>query len=350
MEAFTYARAPARIIFGAGRLQELADELRALGLCRALILSTPQKRDMAEALAAQIGSLSAGIFSDAAMHTPVEVTTKALTAYNAVNADCVIAFGGGSTTGLGKAIAYRNGAPQIVVAITYAGSEVTPVLGQTENGIKTTVRGPEILPEVVIYDPELTVNLPVQISIVSGLNAMAHALEGFYAQDRNPVSTLLAGEGLRALTSALPKIIAEPSNLDARTEALFGAWLCGDVLGSVGMSIHHKLCHTLGGSFNLPHAQTHAILLPHTIAYVAEFAQDLLQPATTIFGERLGAGIYDFAASLGAPQALRDMGLEEADLDRAAALAVASPYWCPRPLERNAIRELLQNAWEGRRP
>ncbi len=350
MEAFTYACSPTRIIFGAGRLRELADELHAMKLSRALILSTPQKRNLAERLAAQIGSLTAGIFSEAAMHTPVEVTERAMAAYDVTNADCVIAIGGGSTTGLGKAIAYRNGAPQIVVATTYAGSEVTPVLGQTESGIKTTVRGPEILPEVVIYDPELTVSLPVPVSIVSGLNAMAHALEGFYAEDRNPVSSLLAGEGLRALTAALPKIVVEPSNLGARAEALFGGWLCGNVLGSVGMSIHHKLCHTLGGSFNLPHAKTHAILLPHTIAYVAEFAQDLLRPATAIFGERLGAGIFDFAASLGAPQALRDIGFEETDLDRAAALAVASPYWCPRPLERNAIRELLQNAWEGRRP
>jgi maleylacetate reductase len=153
-----------------------------------------------------------------------------------------------------------------VIATTYAGSEVTPILGETEGGLKTTKRDPRILPEAVIYDPDLTLGLPVGMSVCSGLNAMAHAVEALYAQDRNPISSWQAIEGIRALKDALPRIVAKPDDADARSRALYGSWLCGTVLGTVGMALHHKLCHTLGGSFDLPHAETHAILLPHSAA------------------------------------------------------------------------------------
>ena len=175
--SFTYAPSPARIVFGPGTLSRVGDEVTGLGGKRALVLSTPHQKADAEALAAALGSRAAGVFAEAAMHTPVEVTEKAMAAYAATGADCVVAFGGGSTIGLGKAIAYRNGAPQVVVATTYAGSEVTPILGQTEDGVKTTVRGASILPEVVIYDPDLTLGLPVAMSVTSGFNAIAHAVE-----------------------------------------------------------------------------------------------------------------------------------------------------------------------------
>lgn len=348
--AFTYEVNPGRILFGPGKAQAVAEEIEGLGAKRALILATSFQRADAQRLAERIGPLAAGVFSEAAMHTPVEVTLKALDAYRASEADCVVALGGGSTIGLGKAIAWRNGAPQIVVATTYAGSEVTPILGQTENGIKTTIRDAKILPEVVIYDPTLTVGLPVPMSITSGLNAMAHAVEAVYAQDRNPVSTLMAVEGVRALHDALPAILVRPDDLDARTQALYGSWLCGSVLGTVGMSLHHKLCHTLGGSFDLPHAQTHAIMLPHSVAYNAPAAARELQPLAAFFGESIGGGLHEFARSLGAPLALKELGLQEAQLDLAADLAVKNPYWNPRPVERDALRALLQRAWKGARP
>lgn len=347
---FAYDVNPARIVFGRGTRSRVAEEIRRLGCGRALILSTPFQKPDAEALAEELGGLSAGVFAGAAMHTPVDVTEAALAAYGKAGADCVVALGGGSTIGLGKAIAYRNGAPQVVVATTYAGSEVTPILGQTENGVKTTVRDASILPEVVIYDPDLTLGLPVAMSIASGLNAMAHAVEALYARDRNPISSMMAVEGIRALKEALPRIKEDPRDADARGDALYGSWLCGTVLGAVGMALHHKLCHTLGGSFDLPHAETHAILLPHSAAYNAEAAADALRPVADLFGGSVGGGLYDFAASLGAPLALKDLGLKEADLDRAADLAVKSPYWNPRPVEREAIRALLQRAWEGTQP
>jgi maleylacetate reductase len=348
--SFQYNIGPARIIFGPGSLGQLADAITGQGCKRALILSTPHQSAEAEGIAAVLGPLSAGLFTDATMHTPVDVTERAMATYRAAGADCVVSLGGGSTIGLGKAIAYRNDAPQIVVATTYAGSEVTPILGQTENGEKTTVRAASILPEVVIYDPELTVGLPVAMSVSSGLNAMAHAVEGLYARDRNPISSMMAMEGLRALKQALPRILNEQQDLGARGDALYGAWLCGTVLGTVGMALHHKLCHTLGGSFDLPHSETHAIVLPHSAAYNAHAAAEELKSAADLFGGSLGAGLYDFAASINAPTALRDLGMKEADLDRAADLATRNPYWNPRPIERQAIRALLQNAWEGARP
>ncbi|MFP3795538.1 maleylacetate reductase [Paraburkholderia tropica] len=348
--SFTYDMHPGRILFGPGTLDAVADEIARLGAKRALILSTPSQCADAQKLAAQIGPLAAGVFSEAAMHTPVAVTRDALAAFDAARADCLVSLGGGSTIGLGKAIAWRNDAPQIVVATTYAGSEVTPILGQTEDGIKTTVRDPKILPEVVIYDPALTLGLPVAMSVTSGLNAIAHAVEGVYARDRNPVTSLMAVEGVRALRDALPAIVSRPDDLAARSRALYGSWLCGSVLGAVGMSLHHKLCHTLGGSFDLPHAETHAIVLAHSAAYNANAAAQELQPLAQLFGGSIGGGLYDFARALGAPLALRDLGLTSAQLDAAADLAVRNPYWNPRPVERDAVRALLQRAWEGTRP
>ncbi|MCB1395296.1 MAG: maleylacetate reductase [Rhodobacter sp.] len=346
-DGFTLDVNPARIVFGAGSLARVGDEVAAVGGQRALVLATPFQRADAEALAARLGPRAAGVFAEAAMHTPVEVTARAMAEFTRLGADCVVALGGGSTIGLGKAIAYRNGCPQIVVATTYAGSEVTPILGQTENGLKTTVRGPRILPEVVIYDPDLTLSLPVGMSVTSGLNAIAHAVEGLYARDRNPVTSLMALEGIRALRDALPGIVRDPADRRARAGALYGSWLCGTVLGTVGMALHHKLCHTLGGSFDLPHAETHAILIPHTAAYNA--CPDL-DGAAALFGGALGPGLWDFARDLGAPLALADLGLKETDLDRAADLAVQNPYWNPRPVERAAIRELLDRAFRGERP
>lgn len=350
MMPFDFDINPGRIVFGPGSVSRVGQELAQLGVSRALVLSTPFQEADAQALAGRLGTQAAGVFAAAAMHTPVEVTDRAMAVFKEIGADGIVAFGGGSTIGLGKAIAYRNDTPQLVVATTYAGSEVTPVLGQTENGIKTTVRHASILPEVVIYDPELTLALPVAMSVSSGLNAMAHAVEAVYAQNRNPVSSLMAVEGVRALRDALRVIVNEPANLEARGKALYGSWLCGTVLGTVGMALHHKLCHTLGGSFDLPHAETHAIMLPHSIAYNAQAAAAELQPLADLFGGNIGTGLHAFARSIGAPMALKDVGMPEAGLDRAADLAVKNPYWNPQPVEREAIRALLQRAWEGAVP
>ncbi|OWV65484.1 maleylacetate reductase [Rhizobium sp. R339] len=347
---FTYSGNSAHIVFGEGKSAGAGEWVEKLGCRSALVLSTPQQKADAEALAARLGSLAAGVFTGAVMHTPVDVTEKAVEVVRQTKADCVVSLGGGSTTGLGKAIAYRTDLPQIVIPTTYAGSEVTPILGQTEGGRKTTVRHASILPEVVIYDPELTLGLPVAMSVTSAMNAMAHAVEALYARDRNPISTLMAAEGLRAFKTSLPDIIAAPRAPGARADALYGAWLCGTVLGTVGMALHHKICHTLGGTFDTPHADTHAIMLPHTAAYNAAAVQELLAPVADIFGGSVGGGLWDFARRIGSPLALKDLGLSESDLDRAAEIATENPYLNPRPIDRQSIRALLQDAWEGKRP
>lgn len=348
---FEAQSAAVRVRFGAGLRHQIEEEIDRLGRSRALVLSTPPQADSAMDMASKLHGKAAGVFTKAAMHTPVDVTAEAIAHAKSIDADCLVALGGGSTTGLGKAIAFQTDLPQIVIPTTYAGSEATAILGQTDNGVKTTITDPKIQPDVILYDAELVATLPVPMTVTSALNAMAHAAEALYAVNRNPVSTMLAIEGLSAFQSALPTVIDNPADLDARGETLYGAWLCGTVLGQVGMALHHKLCHTLGGSFDLPHAQTHAVVLPHAIAYNARAVADQLQPICEIFGgTNAGQSLHNFAAKVGAPSALKDLGLKENDLDRAAQLATSKPYPNPRPVERDAIRTLLQAAWAGDPP
>jgi maleylacetate reductase len=350
IEPFVFPGLRSRVIFGHGTVAQTGAEIERLGRKRALVLSTPNQKADAEALAGRLDALSGGVFAEAAMHTPVQVTEKALSAYEASAADCVVSLGGGSTTGLGKAIATRTGADQVVIPTTYAGSEMTDILGETAGGQKTTRRDPSILPETVIYDVDLTRSLPPSLTVTSGLNAMAHAAEALYAPDRNPIVSLMAADAIRALCLALPAIARNPDDRDARASALYGAWLCGAALGGTSMALHHKLCHVLGGSFDTPHAETHAILLPHTIGFNSAKAADLLAPISQVLGGTPGVALFDFAASLEAPTKLKDFGLGEAELERAADIAVKNPYWNPRPFDRASLLALLRDAWEGRRP
>ncbi len=350
-DRFVYTAHSSRVVFGAGSLSVLADEVGALGCSRAFVLTTPQQESTGADIVSRLGPLAAGLFSGAAMHTPLAVTERALAAFEAAGADCTVAIGGGSTTGLGKALALRTNLPQIVVPTTYAGSEMTPILGETAEGRKTTQRGPRILPETVIYDVDLTLGLPVGISVTSGINAIAHAVEALYAQDRNPITSLIAVEGVSALARALPVIVETPLDPSARRDALYGAWLCGVCLGAAGMALHHKLCHVLGGAFDLPHAETHTIILPHALAYNAPAAPEAAAKIAAALGAEDGAqGLYDLIGRLGGPRALRDIGMPEDGIERAAALAVESPYWNPRPIEREPIHALLERAYRGARP
>jgi alcohol dehydrogenase class IV len=264
-----------------------------------------------------------------------------------------VAIGGGSTTGLGKAIALDSGLPILAIPTTYAGSEMTPIYGITEAGLKKTGKDMRVLPRSVLYDPLLTLSLPVGLSVTSGINAIAHAAEGLYSVEGNPVIDLMAEEGIAAIGRALPNIVANPQDVDARSDALYGAWLCGIVLGSVGMALHHKLCHTLGGSFNLPHAETHTVVLPHALAYNAAATPQAMQRIARALGREDGnaaQAVFDLAQANGAPVALRDIGMKAEDLDRACEIALQNQYPNPRPLEAGAIRQLLQDAFEGRRP
>ncbi|WP_407522814.1 maleylacetate reductase [Methylobacterium oryzisoli] len=351
MEAFRFPGLPTRVVFGRGTLAEVPREMEALGRGRAVVLATPHQREEAEALAARLGARAVGVIAEAVMHTPVAVTEAAMARVAGLDADCVVAVGGGSTTGLAKAIALRTDLDQIIVPTTYAGSEMTPILGETRDAVKTTQRSDRIRPETVIYDVDLTLGLPPGLSATSGLNAIAHAVEALYAQDRNPIVSLMAEEAIRALAGALPRILDNPGDRAARSDALYGAWLAGACLGTVGMALHHKLCHVLGGAFDLPHAETHAAVLPHAAAYNAPAAPEAMaRVARALAASEAAQGLFDLAAGLGAPTALSAIGMPRDGLDRAAEMAVAQPYWNPRPPEREAIRRLLDDAFHGRRP
>ena len=348
---FVYNANPSRVIFGAGSRAKIAEELDRLGIGRAIVISTPDQSALAAQVAREIGGRAGIMYPGAVQHTPVEVTESALLAVGSVRADGCLAIGGGSTTGLSKAIAYRTDLPQLVVPTTFAGSEMTPILGQTEAGRKTTLSSPKVLPETVIYDPELTVTMPSFIAGPSGMNAIAHAVEALYAKDRNPIVSMMAEASIRALGKALPVLMDEPANAGAHAEALYGAWLAGVCLGSVGMAIHHKICHTLGGTFNLNHADIHALMIPYTSAYNREAAPEAMARIAAALGTEDGpTGIYRLTQRAATWRSLAEMGLTQAALDKAADIAMQNPYYNPRPVTREGVREMLQAAFEGRAP
>ena len=351
MDRFVYTASPSRIVFGADSIDQLPAEIERLGATRALVLCTPNQRGQAQAIADRLPGRIAGIFDEAAMHVPIETARKARALASELKADCALAVGGGSTIGLGKAIALESGLPIIAVPTTYAGSEATPIYGITEAGLKKTGRDARVLPRVVIYDPRLTLSLPLELSVTSAINAMAHAAEGLYAHDGNPVISLMAEEGIRACAASLQPLRENPRDLPARSQALYGAWLCGTVLGAVSMGLHHKLCHTLGGTFDLPHAQVHTVVLPHALAYNAGAAPQAMARIARALGVADAAmGFFELARAHGAAVSLKAIGMPADGLEQAARLAVSNQYPNPRPLEETALRALLDRAWEGASP
>lgn len=354
MTPFTYDALPGRVVFGAGSRGKLADELGGLGARRILVLSTPEQRGMALETSAPLGSMVVGLFDRAVMHVPIAIAQAARDEVSRLKADTVLAIGGGSAIGLAKAIALESNVKIVVVPTTYAGSEMTPIWGITADGLKKTGRDRRVLPNLVIYDPELVIGLPAGITGPSGMNAIAHCIEALYAKDANPIISMIAEEGIRALAGDLERAVREPGDIEARSNTLYGAWLAGTALGAVGMSIHHKLCHTLGGSFNLPHAEVHTVILPHAAAYNADAAATGLTRAARALGvgspRDVAGALFDLSVKIGAPTKLAAIGMKEEDLDKAADIAVESPYWNPRAIERQAIRQLLDDAYHGRRP
>lgn len=351
MREFVYSAHPARVVFGPGSLRHLERELDLLGARRALVLSTPEQRATAAEVAARLGARAAGLYDRAVMHVPLDTAEAARALARQLDADCCVAVGGGSTIGLGKAIALTSALPILAVPTTFAGSEMTPIYGLTDQGQKKTGRDARVLPRTVIYDPELLRTLPAKIAAPSALNALAHCAEALYAQDANPVTGVLAEEGMRALAGALPRMTRDAQDLEAKADALYGAWLAGTCLGQVGMALHHKLCHTLGGSFNLPHAETHAAVLPHALAFNRRAVPEAMaRMARALGADDAPAAIHDLAVRAGAPVALKELGMPQGGIERAAELALSNPYWNPRALERDAIRQLLDDAWWGRRP
>lgn len=350
-DAFRYKVSTPEVIFGRGSISQLPAELDRLGLRRVVVLSTPTRHGLAERVARLLPERVALIHPAAVMHTPVEVTEEAVARAEGVAADGVISIGGGSTIGLGKAMILRRPMRHIAIPTTYAGSEATPILGQTAGGKKTTMRDMKLLPEVIIYDVDLTLTLPVKVAATSGLNAIAHAVEALYARDANPIISMIAEAGIEAIAKALPSIAREPQNVDARSQALYGAWLCGTCLGAVGMSLHHKLCHVLGGAYGLPHAETHSVVLPHAIAYNAPAIPDALAiTARALSTSNPAQELYRLVGNLGVGRSLKSLGMPEDGIEKVARLAMEDPYWNPRPIEREPLLDLLKRAWAGLPP
>jgi alcohol dehydrogenase class IV len=348
---FTYEALAHRVVFGDGTRERVGDEADRLGIRRALVLTTPAQQGDGERLGRALAHRFAAIFPEAAMHTPVGVTERAMRLIETSDIDGLVALGGGSAIGLAKALSLRSGLPQLVLPTTYAGSEMTPILGETRDGIKTTLGSSDLVPDTVIYDVDLTLGLPSAMSASSGLNAMAHAVEALYAPEANPIIVMMAERGIAALARALPRIVAARTDRDARREALLGAWLCGTCLGTTSMGLHHALCHILGGTFNLPHAETHAIILPHAVAYNACAAPQAMQAIARALGAQDAApGLFALLHRLQLPTALADIGMPESGIAHAAELATRSTYANPRRLERIALEALIARAFRGDAP
>lgn len=355
---------PARVLFGAGALDRLPELVDGLGARRVLVLASAGRGALAERVGALLGTRLVGVETRAAMHVPGPLADAVRADVARAGADLVVALGGGSPIGMAKAIALGGGPPSVAVPTTYSGSEMTPIWGMTRGGAKETGRDERVRPRAVLYDPALTLDLPPRVAGPSALNAVAHCVEALYAPDASPLVALAAAEGLRALAASAPRVVRQPADLAARTEALYGAWLAGLSLGAATMGLHHKLCHVLGGSFGLPHAETHAVVLPHAIAYNAAAAPAAMGVAARALdgardgGARSAIGVpralhallLDVAGPARAPTSLRELGLLEGDLDRVAELAAARPYPNPRPVRADALRELLARAYAGLAP
>jgi alcohol dehydrogenase class IV len=351
---FNYKALPINVHFGQGRAKETKNILKEYNFASVLIITTPEQEADGQKLAEQLGELCVGVYPKAVMHVPVEVAEQAILEADKLKVDCCLALGGGSTIGLAKAIALKTSIPIVAIPTTYAGSEMTTVYGLTENRLKTTGKDLKVLPKVVIYDPELTLTLPAKISACSGMNAMAHAVEALYAQDKNPIISLMALESIRSLKDALPIIVQDPHNIEAREKATYGAWLAGICLGSVGMAIHHKICHTLGGTYNLPHAEAHAISLAYSVHYNRNAdIEAMTQLAQALGGtdhQQVGNLIYELNQKLNIPLALKDIGLPKEGLQTVAKIVCDSPYYNPRAYDYAELEQLMQRAYQGLPP
>lgn len=353
MKVFTYDSLAVRVIFGAGASRtRLAEELERIGVSRILLIATERERKLVEEITAPLSDCIAGIFANIKPHVPVEVAEEARELAGKLRADCLLSIGGGSTTGTAKAIAREMQLPIVAVPTTYAGSEMTPVWGLTEGQRKTTGISRDVLPKVVLYDPELTLSLPRFITGPSAMNAMAHCVEAFYAPNANPITSLMAEEGIKALAHGLPVAIEKPQDIEGRSEVLYGAYLAGAAFAGAGSGLHHKICHILGGAYNLPHAELHTVILPHVAAFNEPAIPAIMARVARAIGTRSApAGLYDLASSIGAPIALKNIGMKEENLDEAAHLILErAPYHNPRPVDTAGIRTILENAYEGRRP
>jgi maleylacetate reductase len=351
LEGFTHVGLASRIVFGAGGLDRVLEEVELLGSTRTLLIATSSARDAADVAEVQLEDRFAGRIDEVVQHVPVAKADAARAKAAEVGADAIVAIGGGSAIGLAKAVALTTGIPIIAVPTTYAGSEMTPVWGQTEGGTKTTGTDLGVLPKSVVYDPVLSQHLPLEVTAASVANALAHCVEGTWTPKADPITEVIAVEGARALRDGLLLVLGDRTNLDARGDLLYGASLAGTVLAQAGTGLHHKLCHLLGGMYNLPHAETHAAVLPQVTALNAPAVPRARQRLeTALQTDDLATGLFDLFTTAGVPTALRDLGLTEDQAMEAAGTFAATRTANPVPLDQTRLTELLHSAWAGERP
>lgn len=350
---FSHDTLTSRVVFGAGRARtDLRAEIDALGGRRVVMIASDRDRALTRELSGVLDKRLVGSFTGVRPHVPVEVAEAARGLAEELQADLLLSIGGGSTTGTAKVVALTSGLPIVAIPTTYAGSEVTPVWGMTEAGRKTTGRDRKVLPRVVIYDPELTLSLPRALSVASGCNALAHAVEAFWAPGATPLSSALAERGIRALAEGLPAVAAAGDDVTARGNVLLGAWLAGASFAVSGSGLHHKICHVLGGAYDLPHAELHTVVLPHVLAFNAPACPAAATGiAAALATKDAVSGVVALLTRLQAPVALRDLGLREDQLEEATDLVLdGAPRDNPRPLDRGDVARLLHAAWVGTSP
>jgi alcohol dehydrogenase class IV len=361
MMRFTHDTLGQRVILASGGAAgQVAQEVARLGGGRVMAVHGQREDDAARQV---LGELDVGLrWTEVRQHVPVELADRAREAAVRAGVDVIVCVGGGSTTGLAKAVALTTGLPVVAVPTTYAGSEATDVWGLTQGSVKTTGADPVVLPRTVVYDAGLTTSLPVALSVASGLNALAHCVDSLWAPRADPINRALALEGARALADGLPRVVEEPAALPGREVCLYGAYLAAVAFASAGSGMHHKICHVLGGAFDLPHAETHAVVLPHVLAHNAPSVPDLSRRLAEALDPVVGRGDDDPATAavaaldslrtrLGAPTALREHGLAEADLAEAAARCLdAVPGSNPVPVTLDSLTHLLRAAWAGDPP
>jgi maleylacetate reductase len=350
--AFARTSLPGRIIFGGGALGRLADELDRRSLRNVMFIAAGYDAGLAAKGRAALGDRVRLSWPEVRQHVPRELAERATAAATAAGAGVLVAIGGGSTTGLGKAVAVSTGLPLAVVPTTYAGSEMTPIYGLTSGGNKETARDARALPSIVVYDPRLLTTLPPAVVGPSGLNALAHCAEALWAADADPITDAIALDGARRLRQYLPGAYqsADPA---VRGQVLIASCQAGLALGTVGTSLHHALCHLLGGMFDTPHAETHAIMLPYVVSYlrpaVPEAARRLAQAMGTTEHD-LAEDIWSLGKSVGTPAGLRSIGIREDQLATITRAALERNLPSPRPLEYDALHAVLHAAWTGQRP
>jgi alcohol dehydrogenase class IV len=353
---FVHDTLPQRVAFGSGEAAaNLTSEIGRLGATRVMLIAAKAETHLADTIA---GDIPVALrHDDVVMHVPVEVAERAREAAAASHVDALLSVGGGSTTGLAKAVAMTTGLPIVAVPTTYAGSEATPVWGLTEGARKTTGIDQKVLPRVIVYDAALTTSLPVEMSVASGLNALAHCVDSMWAPNADPINAAFAAEGIRSLADGLPKVVADPMDLDGREHALYAAYLSAVSFASAGSGLHHKICHVLGGKYNLPHAQTHATVLPYVLAFNGPAAPDAQRRIAAAFnsaGFRADSaldGLVALKRELNAPRALADYGFTEDSIAEAAeAILPSVPPSNPRQVTAGDLRTLLRAAWSGADP